>query len=284
MCSSDLLEAATNIAEANRAWNDNLFDLANNIDSLRKGTLEEADVAGLQEQTRKIKDSMIGAAINEARARRAEAGAAELTQAETDSAVEQLDKQFSHLIDVAPESAIVKKPGEPKAGPTLLQKKFEEKGYPIKRGMTMGPSERTEFAKLRRDIEAVINKLAPQVKEKKAAPVVEKGGQKPAPVKVEPPQVTLKAVGDAIGVLKTDARFSIYETRNAKAAATEAINKGLQEGKSTADILKAVQAATKNGLTAKGIKGIKDLLASVSVKERTTRKEKMEAQIGRAHV
>jgi hypothetical protein len=87
-----------------------LFDLGNALDSLRKGTLEDPDVEGLQDKARNLKDLMIGAVIKEAKAQRAALGAPALSEAEIDATVDKLDKQFSKLIDAAPLSAAVRLP------------------------------------------------------------------------------------------------------------------------------------------------------------------------------
>ena len=104
------LQARDEAEAAVKEREQHLFDLGNAIDSLRKGTLEDPDVEGLQDKARNLKDLMIGAVIKEAKAQRTALGAPALSEAEINATVDKLDKQFSKLIDAAPLSAAVRLP------------------------------------------------------------------------------------------------------------------------------------------------------------------------------
>jgi len=397
------LQARQEADSAAKEREQHLFDLANAIDSLRKGRNEEADVESLQAQAHKIKRDMLDAVVREAKARRKEFGSPALTQAEIDAVVNKLDKQFSKLIDNAPLSAAVRLPeenapnkktgslkfaeekingltrvqlaseitkltsrvatlsnyvkrnkgipkklqqslrkisgfknlreafarnteptpqellqilqtqlnafnadlvtldkrivdkqikasGKPveeeaqqqrKPGISLRQSLFEDKGFELRRGMTMGDTLRSELTKLRRDVGRGTYELsfpkktgsAQYVKAeefKSKVPKVEKVAADTAatPVKSEAapaPEtktVPFETISDAVGALVSSARLTLQGTKTVKERIAQVVSDGLTNNEAITAILRKAQAVAEKGISREGLARLRLLIVS----------------------
>jgi len=259
-----------------------LFDLANAIDSLRKGRLEEVDVESLQAQARELKKSMLDAVVREATARRNEFGSPALTQAEIDATISKLDKQFSKLIDNAPLSARVRLPSEEenqqqrKYGISRDQSLLEDKGFKIRRGMTMGETLRSELTKLRRDVGRGTYELSFPKKEgggqyvksedfKNKSPKLEKVvADKIVADKAvaETKTVPFEIVSDAVGALVSSARLTLQDTKTVKERIAKVVSEGLTNNEATTAILRKAQAVAEKGISREGLARLRLLIVS----------------------